>query len=319
MKQLLILGTMLLLSSAIFAKEPGDSTEAMANLLKEMDSIENTLHYRTGKISLAGGAITINVPENFKFLDAADAKRVVEELWGNPPSTEPPLGLLMPASGTYWNGSYAYIVSYENIGYVKDGDASDINYDDLLKDLKEGNVEENKERRKLGISTLNLVGWASRPYYDKDKKVLHWAKEYSVPGDEDNTLNYDVRVLGRKGVLTLQAVATMDQLDSVNAHVNDVLAMAAFTEGNKYSDFDSGSDNVAAWTIGGLVAGKVLAKVGFFAVLLKFGKFIFLGIALAGGAIWRFITGKKKKKAEEEYVYEPATVPSSDQTNIPNA
>ena len=38
------------------------------------------------------------------------------------------------------------------------------------------------------------------------------------------------------------------------------------------ADFDSKIDNVAAWTIGGLVAGKVLAKAGFFAIILKFIK-----------------------------------------------
>ncbi|MBL7985981.1 MAG: hypothetical protein JNM91_13325, partial [Flavobacteriales bacterium] len=45
----------------------------------------------------------------------------------------------------------------------------------------------------------------------------------------------------------------------------------------------------------GLVAGKVLAKVGIFAVLAKFGKFIVLGLIAIGGAIWKFFTGRKKK------------------------
>ena len=110
----------------------------------------------------------------------------------------------------------------------------------------------------------------------------------------------------------------MDQLDSVNAHINDVLAMVNFTEGNRYSDFDSSTDNVAAWTIGGLVAGKVLAKVGFFAVILKFLKFIIAGVVLAGGAIWRFVTGRRKKKEEEaQYQYQPEVVPVETDTNAP--
>jgi uncharacterized membrane-anchored protein len=63
----------------------------------------------------------------------------------------------------------------------------------------------------------------------------------------------------------------------------------------KYSDFNPEIDNVAAWTIGGLVAGKVLAKVGFWALLLKFWKLILIAIAGAGGAFWRFFTGRKKE------------------------
>lgn len=317
MKHYLLLCSMLLLGFAALAKEPGDSTAEVAAYLAKVDSVEKTLHYQTGKVKLENGEILMDIPSSFKFLGATDAKRVVEDLWGNPPSGTSVLGLLLPADEYAILSSYAYVVTYEGMGYVKDGEAADMDYDALLKQLKEGNVEENKERARLGLDQLHLVGWAARPYYDKDKKVLHWAKEYSIEGSEDNTLNYDIRVLGRKGVLIMQAVSTMGSLDSVNAHMDDVLAIGSFTEGNRYSDFDSGTDNVAAWTVGTLVAGKLAAKVGLFAVLAKFAKFIFLGIALAGGAIWRFITGRKKK--EEEYVYEPAPAPSNDQTPIPPA
>ncbi len=164
---------------------------------------------------------------------------------------------------------------------------------------------------------MDLVGWAAKPYYDKERKVLHWAKEFAVEGTQEHTLNYDVRVLGRKGVLTLQAVSSMKELDSVNNHINDVLAMVSFDEGHRYADFDSKTDDIAAWTVGGLVAGKVLAKVGFFAIILKYLKLIIIGLAAAGAAIWRFITGRKKKK-EEELAYQPQPLPdNNDQTNPP--
>ena len=55
-------------------------------------------------------------------------------------------------------------------------------------------------------------------------------------------------------------------------------------------------DEVAAWTIGGLVAGKVLAKVGFLAIIAKFGKVIFLGIAGLFGGITKFFSRNKGQK-----------------------
>jgi hypothetical protein len=86
--------------------------------------------------------------------------------------------------------------------------------------------------------------------------------------------------------------------------VPHVLTMVAFTDGNKYTNFDSGIDKVAAWTIGGLVAGKILAKVGFFALAVKFWKLIGLGIVAAFTAIKKFFGGKKSAEpvtpAEEE-------------------
>ncbi|MDZ4667164.1 MAG: DUF2167 domain-containing protein [bacterium] len=73
---------------------------------------------------------------------------------------------------------------------------------------------------------------------------------------------------------------------------------------------NQGFDNVAAITIGGLVAGKVLAKVGFFAIMLKFWKLLALAAAGLFGAFWKKITGKK----DHEYVYENTeTIPENAQ------
>jgi uncharacterized membrane-anchored protein len=318
MRKNFLLFTFLLLSVSLFAQPKKQETDEANEQIRIMDSIESTLHYKTGKIVLSGGVATINVPENFKFLESAEAKYVMEDLWGNPAQSPAPLGLIFPAnSGATDAGGYVFAVKFEEIGYVKDHDADKINYEDLLKQMKEESTKENIERKKIGSRAMNLLGWAAKPYYDKDKKILHWAKEYSVEGLDYNTLNYDVRVLGRKGVLSLQAISAMDQLDSVNNHIKDVLAMVSFNEGHAYADFDSKTDNVAAWTIGGLVAGKVLAKVGFFAVILKFLKFIIAGIVIAGGAIWRFITGRKKK--EKEFVYEPQPAPTNTEGTNPPA
>jgi uncharacterized membrane-anchored protein len=191
--------------------------------------------------------------------------------------------------------SWVFVVTYDGMGYVKDDDADDINYDDLLEDLKEAQTQANLQRAQLGYGQMNLVGWASKPYYDKQNKVLHWAKELTVAGDETSTLNYDVRVLGRKGVLSLNAVADMDQLEEVKKNIPAILKMASFAKGHTYSEFNPDVDEVAAWTIGGLVAGKILVKAGVLAGLLKFWKLIAIGVVAAGSFIWKFVRGKKQQ------------------------
>jgi uncharacterized membrane-anchored protein len=291
-------------SSFVFAKDPADSLELFQAELKKMDSIESTLHYKTGTFQLSGGIATITVPKGFKFLDAAEAKYVIEDLWGNLKG-QSPLGMVFPESSSATMADYAFIIEYESIGYVKDGDADDINYDDLLKQMKEEQGKANQERIAAGLESMTLIGWASKPFYDKENKVLHWAKEFKVEGSAENGLNYDIRILGRKGVLILQAVSGIAALDSVKKNIQPILSMVSFNNGNKYADFDSKTDDVAAWTIGGLVAGKVLAKVGFFAVIMKFLKFILLGLAAIGAAIMKFFRGRKK---QEEVIYEPAPV-----------
>ena len=296
-----------------FAKDPDDSTKLLIETMKRMDSIESTLHYKTGKIILGNRIATITVPKGFKFLDSAEAKYVLEDLWGNMQG-QAPLGLLFPEnSGATDAGGYVFVVEYEDIGYVKDHDADKIKYDDLLKELKKASEQDNIERKKAGLETMDLIGWAEKPYYDKERKVLHWAKEFKVEGSEENTLNYDIRVLGRKGVLILKAVSGISVLDSVNKNINTVLGMVSFNDGHKYSDFNSKTDKIAAWTIGGLVAGKILVKLGFFAIILKFLKFIILGVVAVGGGVWRFITGRRKK--DNEFVYEPQRAPTDSPMN----
>ncbi|MDQ1164813.1 DUF2167 domain-containing protein [Flavobacterium sp. SORGH_AS_0622] len=116
--------------------------------------------------------------------------------------------------------------------------------------------------------------------------------------------NYDLRVLGRKGMYNISAVAGVNQLEEVKASIPGIIKSVEFNDGNKYLDFDADTDTVAAWTIGGLVAGKVLAKVGFFAILAKFGKFIVIGIIAAFAAVKKFLFGSKDqvvaRPAEEE-------------------
>ncbi len=63
-----------------------------------------------------------------------------------------------------------------------------------------------------------------------------------------------------------------------------MLALAEFDQGSRYSDFDPDIDTVAAYGLGALVAGKVMAKAGFLTAALiflkKFGVIIVIGIGL---------------------------------------
>jgi uncharacterized membrane-anchored protein len=274
----------------------GDSTDLLAaRWQKYTDSVKTALRYQHGTVELAGGIAKLNVPEKFKFLNPEQSKFVVEELWGNLPQ-EGILGTLFPAdTDPFTEGSYVFIISYDPLGYVNDEDAESIDYEDILKGMKEDEVEDNKQRQAAGASALHIVGWAAKPYYDKTNKTLHWAKNLKVDGADENTLNYTVMLLGRNGILNMNAVSTMGEMANVKASIPEVLQIPSFTEGNAYKDFDPKADKIAAWTIGGLVAGKVLAKVGFFVFLLKFWKLLLLGIVGIGAFLKKFVTWKKKE------------------------
>lgn len=82
--------------------------------------------------------------------------------------------------------------------------------------------------------------------------------------------------------------------------MQEVLGFVEFNPGNRYTDFNSGTDKIAAYGIGGLIAGKVLAKVRFFKLILGFlvaAKKFLIFIIIAVGAflkkLFNKITGRK--------------------------
>lgn len=287
---------MLLLSSLSFAE-----VEASDSGLSEQEKYEqwatqflDSIKPQTGLITIKEAGATLNVPDNFYFLNAEDAERVLVEAWGNPPGQNA-LGMLFPAGfSPLDNDAWAVTVAYEEEGYVSDENAEDIDYDELLEQMQEDTRASSVERDKMGYGTVSLVGWASAPYYDASSNKLHWAKEIRFGDSDENTLNYNVRVLGRKGVLVLDFIAGMSQLPLIKQNLGSVLAIAEFDQGSSYSEFDPDLDEVAAYGIGALVAGKVIAKTGFLVVALvflkKFGIFILLGL----GALLKMVFKRKE-------------------------
>jgi uncharacterized membrane-anchored protein len=268
------------------------NAQSVDSLQQFLDSIESKLTYRQGEITLANGIGTLQVPKNFRYLDAEQSTYVLQDLWGNPNGSGT-LGMIVPENiSLLADNSWAFIITYDEMGYVEDDDADEIDYEELLEEMQGDAKTANEERSKLGYESITLVGWAAKPYYDADKKVLHWAKELKFGENENNTLNYNVRILGRKGVLVLNAVASMNELAEVQQSIPPVLSSFTYGDGLKYNDFNPEIDEVAAWTVGGLVAGKVLAKVGVLAFLLKYIKLVIIGIgALATGA-WKWYKRK---------------------------
>lgn len=301
MKSALSFFTLLFLSIISYAQSAADEQKAL-------DSIENSFKFEHGTIALKGGIGLIKVPEGFKYLEPVQAEHVLTDLWGNPKGEAVTLGLLLPENSKVLSpGGYVFNIQYDEIGYVKDDDADDIDYEELLEEMQTEATEANDDRVKQGYEAITIVGWAAKPYYDADRKILHWAKEIKFGKSTENTLNYNIRVLGRKGVLVLNAISGMNSLKLVQNDIPKVLDVVQFSEGNRYADFDSKIDDVAAWTLGGLVAGKVLAKVGILAAILKFWKIIAIAVMAGFSAIRRFFGGKKEDKPEiiAEEIEEP--------------
>jgi len=276
------------LLTATFPLRAQEDTNRLARVAQAVRLVKN-LKYQQGEVDLRGGLAKLTVPKEFNFLGPDDADTVLVKFWGNPPSDDKPLGLLIPAGMTPLDTNcWVVTIHYSEDGYVKDGDAGKINYDDLLKQMQKGIAERNKTRQEHGYPAITLVGWAAPPHYDAATHKLYWAKQLDFEGERQDTLNYCIRMLGRKGVLELNAVAGIGQLAEIDRQTSQILGMVDFKEGSRYADFDPKVDKVAKYGLATLVAGGALAAAaklgllkGLWIFILAAKKFIIIGVIAA--------------------------------------
>ncbi len=295
MRALLALA-LLVWSAPLLAQSSDPDSESMT-----AEQFEASLDFQQGDIPLGDGVATLHVPEGYRYLAPDDAARLLTEGWGNPPGGST-LGMLFPADVSPLNDEgWGVVITFDEDGYVDDEEAAEIDYAKLLREMREGMAEENEERARLGYESLALIGWAAPPRYDSAANKLYWAKELKFGDAEDHTLNYNIRVLGRRGVLVLNAVASMDQLEPIEADMRNVLDLVEFNPGHRYADFVPGTDKVAAYGIGALIAGKVAAKAGFFKVilagLLAMKKVVIVAVLGIGAAIRGFFQRRRAQTA----------------------
>ena len=240
------------------------------------------------------GRALIEVPEGFRFLDSADAARLLV-LSGNR-STGKELGVIENKAAGWW-----VIFEFDDVGYVKDDEKNKLDADKLLKSIKAGNEQGNEYRKENGQAPISIVGWHVKPNFNDETKNLEWSILAESRGSK--FVNYNVRVLGRNGVTEVTLIDDLESVDKSLPGFREVLKNFAYKSGESYSEFKSG-DKIAEYGLGALVLGGAAAvgyKLGFFATLgvffKKFFKLIIAGVvAVAAGIkkLFSFGTGSKR-------------------------
>ncbi|URW75501.1 DUF2167 domain-containing protein [Sphingomonas donggukensis] len=292
---------------------PAVAVPTAAEQAAQFAAFEKSLHPQSGDVAIPAASAVLRLGKDYYFLPAEDAKRVLTQVWGNPPDgVADVLGMVLPAGKTAFDNVWGAVVTYEDTGYVSDADAADQDYDEVLKQSRDAAEETSAARRKEGYAGVRLVGWAQPPAYDARSHALIWARDLKFDGSKVDSLNYDVRLLGRRGVLSLNMVSDMAHLPEVKAAAEQFGRTAAFTPGSRYADFDSSTDKKAEFGLAGLVAAGVgvaaAKKLGLLAILLGFGKKFIILLVLAGGAILRWgrrLFGRNEEPADEVAEAEP--------------
>lgn len=89
----------------------------------------------------------------------------------------------------------------------------------------------------------------------------------------------------------------MGQLKQIEKATSDLLAMVDFNPGNHYADYKPGTDKLATYGLGALVAGGIAAKAGLFKglfiALLAMKKFLVIGAIALVVLLKKFFGGRK--------------------------
>jgi uncharacterized membrane-anchored protein len=241
----------------------------------------------TGKL---GDIAEIEIPQGYRFAGKVGAEKVLQLTQNLPSGRE--LGVII-AEGSGW----FMIFEFEDSGYVKDDEKLDS--DAILKSMQKGTERANGERSKRGWKPIHVTGWQREPFYDPQTHNLTWASlvKGDSAGTDDSAVNHSVRILGRRGTMNVDLVASTEEYLAVSGKFNDLMGGFHFTDGNRYSDFTKG-DKVAEYGLTALIVGggaAVALKTG---LLAKLWKFIVVGILAIVAAIKKFlraIFGKEER------------------------
>lgn len=260
----------------------------------------------TGKL---GNVAEIEVPEGFRFTDGAGTRKLLE-LTQNPTNGRE-VGALIPNLPENSNEKMYFIIfEYEATGYVSDADKDKLDAAALLESIQNGTEEANKERAKRGWEPFHVLGWAKAPFYDPATNNLTWA--IRGKGNTSESINYSTRILGRRGTMSVDLVASPAQYENLVPAFNQLIAGYQYTDGNRYSQFVKG-DKIAEYGLAALVAGgagAAAAKLGLFGKLAQFlgkaWKLVVLAFVGLIGALKKLFGKKEQFPVEQAEQAKPA-------------
>ena len=254
---------------------------------KRVDMLEGPATAKLGAVA------QIELPAGYAFFDGKTTRALMKS--AGEPTSGNEVGFIRPT-----NANWSVIFEFSSIGYVKDDDKDKLDANKLLKSYQDGTAEQNKAREAAGNPPMVIVGWEQEPRYDAVTHNLTWAIRARV-GDRP-LLNYNTRLLGRKGVMEVVLICEPDELATILPTFQGLLANHKFQSGESYAEYRPG-DKIAKYGLAALVLGGAAvgaAKLGWLGGLWPFLKKIWLLLVAGVVAVAKFfknifakITGRK--------------------------
>jgi len=232
-------------------------------------SYENVTWQKGPSVGQLGINAEVKIPDGYIFAGARDTRTLMEA--NKNPISNTELGFIARSDEDWF-----VVFEFDDVGYVKDDEKTSLDADALLKSIKEGTEESNKERVKRGWPTLKTLGWETPPRYNEITHNLEWATRAESEGFL--VINHNTRLLGREGVMRVTLVTDPETLAATLPKFRQMLEGFQFKEGHDYAAFTSGDKTATYGLTGLIVAGGAAAAV-------KTGAFKWLWKVLVAAAV----------------------------------
>lgn len=281
------------------------------------DKLTRELQRQTGTVPIPAAKADLVLGDKYYFVGPEQSRTILVDIWRNPPAAaNGVLGMVFPAGKSFVDDTWSAVITFEDTGYVADSDAKTIDYNEMLANMRAADEEQAPTIRAQGYPAGILQRWAQAPTYDASRHSLVWARDIKFDDMPEDSLNYDIRLLGREGVLSMNILASMSQLGEVREAAKTFASVGTFRPGARYADFNPSTDKQAEYGLAGLVAAggaaAVAKKVGLFAILAKFGKFLLIGVVALFAAFRNFIGGLFGRKPALDAAEWEASVPADE-------
>jgi uncharacterized membrane-anchored protein len=217
----------------------------------------------------------IKVPLGYQFTGAEGARAFLAEKKNAVPKDL--VGCMISPAVTW-----PVLFEYSETGYLPDAQPSPLDKDGILNTFVQQYKGRHPEEFKNRTAPLS---WQVPPSYDPVEHSLEWSirAETGPKNEPSTTLNYNLELLGRHGVLH---VTTIYQGITDLESLRKLAKSASFKAGERYSDHQQG-DPAATLDLAGLVTqdtAQVIAEAGngHYLRALLIGLAVLVGVGLGG-------------------------------------
>jgi uncharacterized membrane-anchored protein len=262
-----------------------------------VDPFEGLPHITGPKLVTLGHGAEIDLPAGLTLFEKATAQELMRK-GGN--DAESVVAAILPTEG---DATWMVVIEADDVGYVTDDDADELDAATMLEQFKIGTLEQNKKRKTLGVPDLFIDGWSERPRYDRLQRHLVWGLE--AHDTDGKVINFFTRFLGRNGFVSVNLIDTPAKIEASKAQALSILTAVRFLPGSQYTDHVDGDRDsglgLKALVLGG--TGVVLAKKGgiLIVILLALKKGFIVVIAAIGG-FFKWLFGRKKVVLDQDAV-----------------